>query len=223
MKISIYHESVAELYILPYTSEHPYHIRRNISYASLLRAARICSNIDHFNSERIHIDVSLLLNGYPPNFVSTQFDRFFYLNSATFVLNQLDEHTYHRLHQKLLYQQTRREKELTKTMEDPVVSPTVLQPKMWNHKIMHPHYMFNNGQSIDFPNEFNKWWQIYYTLPTTPVHNVQIRPVPDINHTIETLLIKKKPSRDLLTKMELAWTTLLSLLQLVKLTIIANW
>jgi hypothetical protein len=204
MKTAIYHKSAAEPYVLPYTSEHPHHIRRNIPYASLLRAARICSHVNHFNSERIRIDVSPLLNGYPPNFISKHFHQFFYLNSATSVLNQLDEHTYPRLHQKLLYQKTRREKELTKMMEDPVVPPTVLQPKIWNHKILHPHYIFDHGQSVDFPKQFSKWWQTYYTSPVLPAHNIQIRLVADINPSLETLLIKKKPSRDLLTKMELA-------------------
>src|SRR5271156_5441881 len=65
LKTSIYHKPTAEPYILPYTSDHPHHIRRNIPYAALLRAARICSNVNDFNSERIRIDVSLLLNNYP--------------------------------------------------------------------------------------------------------------------------------------------------------------
>lgn len=44
LRTSIYHKSTAEPYILPYTSDHPRHIHRNIPYAALLRAARICSH-----------------------------------------------------------------------------------------------------------------------------------------------------------------------------------
>jgi len=98
LKTTIYHKPVAEPYILPFTSTHPHHIHRNIPYGALLRAVRICSNVYDFNSERILIDVLLLLNQYPPNFISKQFNRFFDLNDAMSVLNQFDEQVYHRLH-----------------------------------------------------------------------------------------------------------------------------
>ncbi|CAF4155603.1 unnamed protein product, partial [Rotaria sordida] len=41
--------------------------------AALLRAARICSNVEDFDMERIRIDLSLLLNEYPPSFISKHF------------------------------------------------------------------------------------------------------------------------------------------------------
>ena len=61
------------------------------------------------------IDISLLLNGHPPHFISRQFDRFFRLNSATSAVNQDDELGYRRLHQTLLYQKTRRQIRVCKT------------------------------------------------------------------------------------------------------------
>jgi hypothetical protein len=146
--------------------------------------------------------MSLLLNSYPPNFISKQFNRFFHLNDAMPVLNQLDEQVYHRLHQTLLHQPTRREKQLNKMMHDPILSPTVLQPKIWNHEVMYPRYMFDSGQSIGFPKEFYKWWKTYYASAVLPVHNVQIRVVADTNRTLEDFFIHKKPPRDMLTKME---------------------
>jgi hypothetical protein len=202
LKTSIYHKPAAEPYILPYSSDHPHHILRNIPYAVLLHAARICSHVDDFNSERIYIDVSLLLNNYPPNFISKQFYRFFHLNNAVSVLNQLDEQVYRQLHQKLLYQPTRREKQLNQMMEDPIETPAVLQPKIWNTKLMFPHYMFHSKQSHNFSQEFYKWWKTYYDCVTSPVHDVQIRLIADTYRTLEDFFIHKKPSRDILTKME---------------------
>jgi hypothetical protein len=120
------------------------------------------------------------------------------------MLRKLDEQVYHRLHQKSLHQPTRREKELNKNMHDAIRSPAVLKPKIWNHKIMYPHYMFDSGKSINFPKEFYKWWKIYYTVPILPIHNTQIRLVGDTNRTLESFFIHKKPSRDILTKMETA-------------------
>jgi hypothetical protein len=202
LKTAIYHKPAAEPYILPYTSDHPRHIHRNIPYAALLRAARLCSNVHDFNAERIHIDLSLLLNNYPPHFIAKQFLRFFRLNDAMSVLNQLDEQTYDRLHQKSLYQSTRREKQLSQMMEDPVQSPLILQPKIWNKKVMYPHYIFESGQSIGFSQEFYKWWKTYYDCATSPVHDVQIRLVADTNRTLEDYFIQKKPPRKILTEME---------------------
>jgi hypothetical protein len=73
LRTSIYHKPTTEPYILPYTSDHPRHVRRNIPYASLVRAARICSHVDDCNTERIRLDMSLLLTSYPPNFIPKHF------------------------------------------------------------------------------------------------------------------------------------------------------
>jgi hypothetical protein len=202
LKTSIYHKPAAEPYILPYTSDHPRHIHCNIPYTALLRAARLCSNVDDFNSERIRLDVTLLLNDYPPSFIFNQFNRFFLRNHAIPVLKQLNVHVYHRLHQTLLHQPTRREKLLAKMMQDPVKSPSVLQPKIWNHKLMYPRYLFDSGRSIHFPKEFYRWWKIYYNQPTLPIHNVKIRLHAITHRTLESFFIYKKPPRELLTKME---------------------
>jgi len=106
LRTSIDYKLAAEPYILPYTSTHPRHIHRNIPYAALLRAARICSNVQDFNSECIHSGMSLLSNNYPPNFISKQFYRFFQLNSAMPIWKQLNEQIYHRLLQISLNQPT---------------------------------------------------------------------------------------------------------------------
>ena len=55
LRTAIYHKPATEPYILPYTSDHPRHIHRNIPYAALLRAARLCSNVHDFNSECVFV------------------------------------------------------------------------------------------------------------------------------------------------------------------------
>ena len=109
---SVFHKPTAEPYILPYTSDHPRHVHRNIPYAALVRAARIWSNVHDFTIERIRIDMSLLLNDYPPAFITKHISRFFDQYNTQSVTKQLNEHDYYKLHQKLLHQQTRREKQL---------------------------------------------------------------------------------------------------------------
>ena len=202
LRTSIYHKPTNEPYILPYTSDHSHHIHRNIPYAALLRAARICSHVNDFNTERIRIDMSLLLNGYPPNFISKQFHRFFHLNNAMPVLNQLNKQIYHELHQTSLYQPTRREKQFQKMMQDPVKTPLALEPKIWNKELLYPRYLFDTGLTIDLPKEFYKWWKTYYAFPGSPLEHIKVRTVTDTNRTIESFFIRKKPPREVLTKMK---------------------
>lgn len=98
LRTKIHHKPAAEPYILPYKPDHPRHIHRNIPYAAFLRAIRICSNIHDFNSECCHIDVSLLLNGYPPNFITKQFHRLLESVYAMCLLNETNEQFYQRIH-----------------------------------------------------------------------------------------------------------------------------
>ncbi|CAF2729090.1 unnamed protein product [Rotaria sp. Silwood2] len=175
LRTSIYHKPTTEPYILPYTSDHPHHVQRNIPYAALLRTARLCSHVDDFNTERICIDMSLLLNHYPPKFITKHFQRFFQLNNAISVLDKLDENKYRQLHKKLLQQPTRREKILQTLMEDPVKNPEVLRIKIWNRTVMHLRYLFDSALTIHFPIEFYRWWKNYYVYPGSNINNVKIR------------------------------------------------
>ena len=94
---------------MPSTSDHPCHSHRNIPYAALLRAARLCSNVEDFDGERVRSDVSLLLKDYRQEFITQQTDRFFRMNSMH-VLDRLDKKAYSILHRKLFHTPTRREK-----------------------------------------------------------------------------------------------------------------
>ncbi|CAF1532964.1 unnamed protein product, partial [Rotaria sp. Silwood1] len=69
LKISIYHKSASEPYILSYESDHPRHIHANIIYTALVQAARSCSNMEDFDMERLSTEMILLVNGYPPKFI----------------------------------------------------------------------------------------------------------------------------------------------------------
>ncbi|CAF3349435.1 unnamed protein product [Rotaria sp. Silwood2] len=62
LKTSMYHKPATGTYILSYASDHPRYIHQNIPHATLLRATRIFFNVYDLNSERIRIDMSLLMN-----------------------------------------------------------------------------------------------------------------------------------------------------------------
>ena len=204
LKTTIYHKPTTEPYILPFTSDHSQHIHHNIPYAALLRAARLCSHVDDFNLERIRIGMSLLLNGYPPNFISQQFNRFFQLNHTMPVIDQLNETVYHHLHQTLSQQPTRREKQLQNMMQGTVKTPLVLQTKLWDKEVMYSCYLFDSALTINLPRELYTcvWWKTYYAFCGSPIENVKVRIVAKTKNTLENYFIRKKPPRQVLTNME---------------------
>ena len=61
---SVYHKEMSEPYILPFKSDHPRHIFKNIINAALMRAIRYSSTLSTFNTERRTIKLTLLYNGY---------------------------------------------------------------------------------------------------------------------------------------------------------------
>jgi hypothetical protein len=109
LKTSVFHKPAAEPYILPYSSEHPRHTHCNTIKAALFRAVRLCSHVQDFDNERLRIELTLLLNGYPLKFVTYHFKRFFEQHNAMSVLQQVDDTIYLLLHKTLLAQPSRRE------------------------------------------------------------------------------------------------------------------
>ncbi len=61
---SVYHKEAAEPYIVPFKSDHPRHVFRNIIETALIRAVRYSSTLPIFNQERRSIKLMLLYNGY---------------------------------------------------------------------------------------------------------------------------------------------------------------
>ena len=156
LRTFIFHKATTEPYILPFRSNHPHHVRRNIPYAALLSAVCVCSHVNDFNSEHIRIDISLLLNGYSPNFITRQLTRFFRLNDAMPLLNELNGEVYHRLHKQSLYQPSRCEKKVNDMIQDSIMSPMVLQPKIWNSDVMYSRYLFDTGLTTNLLKQVYK-------------------------------------------------------------------
>ena len=198
---SIFHKPAAEPYVLPYTSDHPRHVHRNIPYAALLRAARICFNVHDFDLERVRIDMSLLLNEYPPAFISKYFNRFFELNNALPVLTRLDAEVYHELHQTLLHQPTRREKQLQAMPTEMDQIPAALQKqKPWNPNIMYTGYKFETGPRLDFQKEFRTWWHDHFVRTESNAAHVNVKFAIKSNQTLEQFFVHKRPPREMLRK-----------------------
>jgi len=59
---SVYHKEAAEPYIVPFKSDHPRHIFKNIIDGALTRAVRYSSTLSAFNEERRSIILMFLYN-----------------------------------------------------------------------------------------------------------------------------------------------------------------
>ena len=190
LKTMIYHKPTNELCYLPYTSDHPHQYHRNIPYNAMIRAARLCSNVNDFNQERLRIEMSLLLSNYPPQFISNQFLRFFHVNNAVLLLKQLDHQVYQQLHTKLFYHSSRRKTQINNSIEHLVQKPPVIKQKIWDPRKMNIKYEFQSGPITKFSHEFSQWWHKHYKYPRSPVNQVQLRFIPKnesyISHIFHT-------------------------------------
>ncbi|CAM4973346.1 unnamed protein product [Rotaria socialis] len=198
LRTFIYHKPSADPYYLPYTSDHPHRIHRNIPYAALLRTARFCSNLNDFHLERIRIELTLLLNQYPPKMLSNQFHRFFQTNKADPLIKKFDQQGYNQLHQRLLYSQTKRKSTNLSSNTDPVTNPPALEQKPWDKSLMLIKYPFETGSNLTFPRQFYAWWKKHYQYQGSPANRIKIRFIPKSNKTLQNYLIRKKPNKRVL-------------------------
>ncbi|CAM4973025.1 unnamed protein product [Rotaria socialis] len=202
LRTFVYHKPSADPYYLPYTSDHPHQIHRNIPYTALLRAARFCSNLNDFHLERIRIELTLLLNQYPPKMLSNQFQRFFQMNKADQLIKNLDQNMYYLLHKHVLYSQTKRKSTILPTNTDPVISPPALEEKPWDKSLMFVKYHFETGPNLTFPKQFYTWWNKHYQYPGSPANRINIRLIPQTNKTIQNFLIRQKPKQTPLSSID---------------------
>jgi hypothetical protein len=66
---SVFHKQAAEPYIVPFKSDHPRQIFKNVIDAALKHAVRYSSTLSAFNAERRSIKLMLLYNRYMFHFL----------------------------------------------------------------------------------------------------------------------------------------------------------
>lgn len=207
LKTSVYHKPAAEPYILPYSSDHPRHVHVNIPYEALLNAARLCSDVFDFDRERLNIEIILLINGYPLQFIRQHFNRFLRLNQAMEVFTELDNKKYQILHQKLLYLPTRREKRYLRASEIPDAdNVNKVERTGQSKKILMVPYTFESGPMMHFRHAFRKLWHKYYVYKGSVMSDVHLMLTTRSNPSLNDLLVRKKPPRSLLNKIETSET-----------------
>ncbi|CAF1448082.1 unnamed protein product, partial [Adineta steineri] len=192
LRTTVFHKPAAEPYILPFTSDHPRHIHRSTVKSQLVRATRLCSHVEDFDQERLNIEFTLLLNGYPPNFISYHFKQLFQKNNVMSLMEQLDEDVYRELHRQSLMQPTRREKQKQSIALDD-------HPQQNNNpRNIRVYFTFESGPMLKFPQELKKLWKKHYIDKNSTMKNVHLKIGTRSNKNLNQLFIKKKPPKAML-------------------------
>ena len=216
LKTSVFRKPAVEPYILPYISDHPHHTHSNTIDTALLRAIRLCSNVDTFHDEQLNVEIALLLNGYPPKFINHHLKQFFHNHNAVSIYTKFDNESYQKLHEKLLsqsiqnnnkflssdkeyaYEQRQQAQERSTTIE----KNESTTKKSIKQKELIIHYRFEKGPLSRFNREFRKLWEKHFCYQNSPLNNIRLILGTRSNPSLERLLVKKKPSRTLLTRMD---------------------
>ena len=204
LKTSVFHKPAAEPYIVPFLSDHSRHIHRNTIKGALFRAVRLCSEIDDFDKERLNIELMLLLNGYPPRFVSYHLKRFFEQYNVMSLLDKLDVDIYRELHQKLILQPTRRERERLdmNSNQNQFLSKANEQHQDQNKNEIHVLFTFESGPKLQFKRQLCRLWEKYYVYDGSLVNDVKLKFSTRSNKSLNELLVRKKPQRSMLVSNE---------------------
>ena len=191
---TVFHKPAAEPYIVPFLSDHPRRIHRNVIRGALFRVVRLCSDVQDFNRERLNTELTLILNGYPPRFVAYHFKRFFEANNAVALIEQLDNDLYRELHLKLIHQPTRRDRQRYSTSSSEI--PQSYQS--WNKKEIRATYTFESGPMLHFKRELHRLWKQYYVYDGSPANSITLKIGTRTNKSLSQLLIRQKPAKSIL-------------------------
>jgi len=148
LRTRVFRKSAAEPYVVPFLSDHPRYVHRNIIQGALYRAVRVCSNINDFNRERLTIELTLLLNGYPPRFITHNFKRFFVEHNAISLIKASNNDLYTNVHLELIHQLTGSEKRQQQLLLN-------------KHEIRIP-FTFETGPLLHIRRELHQLWKKSY-------------------------------------------------------------
>ena len=130
-------------------------------YVGLLRAARLCSSESDFDAERLNMEMVLLLNRYPPKFISQHIKSFFSKFNGMSVWTELDTDAYQILHQQLLYRPTRRGQQLRARSDYTGNSLCRRQRREQKNQII-IHHTFETDPLLNFKLPYRQLWNMYW-------------------------------------------------------------
>ncbi|CAF1505381.1 unnamed protein product, partial [Adineta ricciae] len=147
---NVYHKPSHEPYYLPFNSIHPLHMKKNIPFAMFLRAIRYCSTFNAYLQERESLRMALLLNKYPGDLITSQFNR---VLSKFEINDQLSIRNYERLRDQLIQS----------------FHPSRDRTPFDHGKMMFVHYTYCTNMK-SFPMKFHNLWHKYFD--NSPINEI---------------------------------------------------
>jgi hypothetical protein len=174
-RTKVYRKLAAQPYILPFNSAHPPHVMKNIPFAALLRATRICSHREDLASEIEKIRITLLLNKYPSHFIDRQFRRYYEAVTQQLDTKLLLGDQHDRYRNKVLdidWNKSRKQVSLDKNI------------------IVHFTYTPSLAR---FGARFHQIWQEIFE--ETPLSDIPVVFAHRLTDNLKSILVHKKPSK----------------------------
>ena len=114
------------------------------------------------------------------------------------------------VHQQVLYLPTRRERRTRKIAESAQIDTIPLAlgnahlTKKWNRKLLRIPYTFESGPLLTFRRKFRNLWTHSYVYQGSPMKAVRLSMTTLSSPSLNDLLVRKKPAKSLLRKVELS-------------------
>lgn len=182
---SVYHNPTIEPYTLPYVIGHTELIYGQYFHSALIRAVCYCTNMYDFDRERLYLELTFLINGFPLSIIEYYLQKFFrrFKVPLSFQEQLLDATVYEQLRREM-FQYIDQQKVLTgKTQE------------FANHDhFFHFYYRYEWGRRRKFNQQFRELWSKYIaTYPMLTGNCAQINLTTKHLHSLNALLAREKP------------------------------
>ncbi|CAF4233638.1 unnamed protein product [Rotaria sordida] len=160
------HDSISQLFLLPYAHDHPRLFHRQWFRAALLCAGQYCSSFEDFEEERLYLELTFLVNGYSLDFIEYHLRQFFSrFNPKSNKSMNLNRFTYLSFRQELF----RYVDQQKHNMEEE-------QELHKHHRVIHLYYLFDWGSRCQFNEKFHKFWSdILEQDPRFKVYGLKIK------------------------------------------------
>ena len=174
----VYHDPDKQKYTLPYVTGNSIEVHSDWFRSALLRAVCYCTAVASFAEERIHLELTYLLNGYSLYFVETRVDHFFTYFKANDMRYCLDQALYDqfRLNVFAFIEQHHELLEKTRRLDD-------------DGKMLHFHYLYEYGSRSQFDEVFQSLWaKSFKDHPNLSVNKSKICLTTKHRHSLNALL-----------------------------------
>ena len=179
-----------QAYTLPYVIGHAQLNHCQYFRFALMRALCYCSNVYDFDQERLYMELTFLVHGFPLQLIEFYRERFFrQLKNSSFHKQLLDQSVYNQLRS-----------ELFRFIDQHKILSAKNHEYEENNRFFHLYYLYEWGPRRQFNRQFRELWSKYIAqYPMLSGNVAKITLSTKHLHSLNALLAREKPS-DLVSK-----------------------